>query len=109
DFFAGGSALRADIRALLAGAPDLARALARLSLARGGPRDLAAIRDSLHAASALASKFERADNLPPELVAAVKILKASDSNLQAELARALDEQLPLFTRDGGFVRAGYNR
>jgi len=109
DFFAGDSALRADIRALLAGAPDLARALARLSLARGGPRDLAAIRDSLHAASALASKFERADNLPPELVAAVKILKASDSNLQAELARALAEQLPLFTRDGGFVRAGYNR
>jgi len=109
DFFAGDSALRADIRALLAGAPDLARALARLSLARGGPRDLAAIRDSLQAASALAGKFERADNLPPELVAAVKILKASDSNLQAELARALAEQLPLFTRDGGFVRAGYNR
>jgi DNA mismatch repair protein MutS len=109
DFFAGGSALRADIRALLADAPDLARALARLSLARGGPRDLAAIRDSLAAASALADKFERAENLPPELVAAVKILKAPDSNLQAELARALAEQLPLFTRDGGFVRASYNR
>jgi DNA mismatch repair protein MutS len=55
DFFAGDSALRADIRALLAGAPDLSRSLARLSLARGGPRDLAAIRDSLQAASALAS------------------------------------------------------
>ena len=109
DFFAGDSALRADIRALLADAPDLARALARLSLARGGPRDLAAIRDSLAAASALADKFERAENLPPELAAAVIMLKAPDSNLQAELSNALAEQLPLFTRDGGFVRAGYNR
>ena len=31
-------------------APDIARALARLVLGRGGPRDLAAIRDGLAAA-----------------------------------------------------------
>ena len=36
---------RAEIRAILKSAPDMARALSRLSLGRGGPRDLAALRD----------------------------------------------------------------
>ena len=35
------------LRAALRAAPDIARALARLSLNRGGPRDLAALRDGL--------------------------------------------------------------
>ena len=48
------------LRAQLAAAPDLARSLARLSLGRGGPRDLAAIRDGLAAAEALASRLRRA-------------------------------------------------
>ncbi|MCO6419877.1 DNA mismatch repair protein MutS, partial [Siccirubricoccus sp. KC 17139] len=39
--------LRGAIRTLLKGAPDMARALARLSLDRFAPRDLAAIRDGL--------------------------------------------------------------
>ncbi len=40
----------AKLRAALRSAPDIARALARLSLNRGGPRDLAALRDGLAAA-----------------------------------------------------------
>src|SRR6266403_243843 len=52
--------LRADVRARLAAAPDLARALARLVVGRGGPRDLAAIRDGLHAAAELSERFAAA-------------------------------------------------
>ena len=48
--FVDDAAARADVREQLAAAPDLARALARLVLGRGGPRDLAAIRDGLVAA-----------------------------------------------------------
>ena len=47
--------MRDALRRALAHAPDFLRALARLSLDRGGPRDLAAIRDGLAAAAALAS------------------------------------------------------
>src|SRR6187401_2576676 len=47
EFFVTDAAARADMRQRLAAAPDLARALARLVLARGGPRDLAAIRDGI--------------------------------------------------------------
>lgn len=108
-FFEGDSALRGDARALLATAPDLSRSLARLSLARGGPRDLAAVRDSLAAASALANRLRQAADLPAELAAAIKTLTAPNPALHAELERCLAEQLPLNARDGGFVRAGYDR
>src|SRR6266852_1887534 len=59
EFFVTDAAARADMRERLAAAPDLARALARLVLARGGPRDLAAIRDGIIAAGGLASELEK--------------------------------------------------
>ncbi len=46
--------IREALRRELEGAPDFLRALSRLSLDRGGPRDLAAVRDGLAAAAALA-------------------------------------------------------
>src|SRR3984957_7151171 len=49
--FAADAPLRGDVRERLAAAPDLARALARLGVGRGGPRDLAAIRAGLGAAA----------------------------------------------------------
>src|SRR5207302_7518578 len=49
----GDCALCGDARVRLAAAPDLARALARLVVARGGPPDLAAVRDGLVAAAGL--------------------------------------------------------
>ncbi len=45
---------RRRLREMLAGVPDLERALARLTVGRGGPRDLAAIRDGLTQARDLA-------------------------------------------------------
>ncbi len=108
DYFAADSSLRAEVRGVLAAAPDLSRSLARLSLSRGGPRDLAAVRDSLAAARSLAAMFKSAKQLPDELQEAAAILNASNAGLEQELARALAEHLPLFSRDGGFVRAGYD-
>jgi DNA mismatch repair protein MutS len=48
-------ALREDLRRTLRHTPDLARAMARLALQRGGPRDLGAVRDGLAAAAACAA------------------------------------------------------
>ncbi|HSC17710.1 MAG TPA: hypothetical protein VLC74_02245, partial [Rhizomicrobium sp.] len=50
---ASDSELRQRLRESLRRSPDIARALARISVGRGGPRDLAAIRDGLKAARAL--------------------------------------------------------
>ena len=51
-FFIEREPLREDLRRALRGAPDVARAASRLAFNRGGPRDLAAIRDGLAAAEA---------------------------------------------------------
>jgi len=102
------SVRRAKLRAALHAVPDLSRALARLSLARGGPRDLAAVRDALDAALAMFGALKETA-LPSELAACAKALGAIDPELRATLADALAGELPLSKADGGFIRAGYDR
>ncbi|HWM45761.1 MAG TPA: DNA mismatch repair protein MutS [Xanthobacteraceae bacterium] len=101
--------LRADARARLAAVPDIARALARLVLGRGGPRDLASVRDGLTAARALAQRLAATASAPVEIAAAIADLQRPDAALTRELAAALADELPAFRRDGGFVRTGYDR
>ena len=107
EMFVGDAPARARLREQLAACPDFARALARLVLARGGPRDLAAIRDGLSAAAAIAAGLAAGAGLPDETARARAALGAIDATLAAELARALADELPAFRRDGGFVRAGF--
>jgi DNA mismatch repair protein MutS len=106
--FVGDAAVRAELREQLAAAPDLARSLARLVLGRGGPRDLAAIRDGLVAADALARRLSGLTELPNEIAAAAKALAAPDPGIVATLSAALADELPHLKRDGGFVRAGHD-
>jgi DNA mismatch repair protein MutS len=101
-------AARADLREQLAAAPDLARSLARLAVGRGGPRDLAAIRDGLDAAVAIAARLSSLANAPEEIVAAAAALRAPDPSVADELRAALADELPPVKRDGGFVHAGYD-
>jgi DNA mismatch repair protein MutS len=108
EFFVADATARAEVRDRLEAAPDLARALARLVVARGGPRDLAAIRDGIVAAAALAAELEKRANLAAELAQAVRALRRLDPALAHELDAALAEELPHLKRDGGFVRDGSN-
>ncbi len=101
------TAARADLRERLKSVPDLARALARIVIGRGGPRDLAAIRDGILAAAAFSERLSALASLPRDLGQALAGLRRPDRSLAAELARALAEELPAYRRDGGFVRAGY--
>jgi len=100
--------LRDDVRRQLKAAPDFARALTRLVMGRGGPRDLAAIRDGIAAARDVAQRLSQADRLPDELNTAVAGLREPAASLAAGLAAALAEELPLLKRDGGFVRTGHD-
>jgi DNA mismatch repair protein MutS len=105
DFLVEAAPVRDALRRALAHTPDFLRALARLSLDRGGPRDLAAVRDGLAAAAALAGILEAAEDLPPELLAAYALLRADCGALEGDLQATLADDLPLIKRDGGFVRA----
>ena len=101
-------AARADARSRLQAAPDLARALARLAVGRGGPRDLAAIRDGVLAAADLARALASLKEIPDEIAEALQSCRRPDGMLAAELSAALAAELPAFKRDGGFVREGYD-
>ena len=97
---------RDDVRARLREAPDMERALSRLTLGRGGPRDLGALRDGLTVSAALQALLASAEDPVAELGQANTDL-GEHGVLVSRLGRALDDELPLIARDGGFIRAGY--
>src|SRR5579883_2772068 len=105
-FFIEEPALRRDLRAALRAAPDLARAVSRLSLDRGGPRDLAALRDGLAVARAVAERLAAQPLAGAILAEAARRLAGIAPGLEQILASTLADDLPLNKRDGGFVRAG---
>jgi DNA mismatch repair protein MutS len=105
--FVNDSATRGDIRGTLKTVPDLARALARIVVGRGGPRDLAAIRDGICAAVEFSTRLSALVEVPRDIAEAIAALRRPDAAIATELARALADELPAFRRDGGFVRSGY--
>ena len=96
--------LRPDLAGRLARTPDIERALSRLGLGRGGPRDLAAIRDALGLAGGIADLLDA----PPPLLAEACAALRGHGEIVAALAAALGPDLPLAARDGGFVAQGYD-
>ena len=103
---------RRELRSLLRGAGDLARAVTRLSLGRGGPRDLCCLRESLGAASVVAALFrantDPLDPWPREIADAIRALAVNDelAALRDALTAGLAEDPPALARDGGVVAAG---
>ncbi|TLG75692.1 DNA mismatch repair protein MutS [Methylocystis sp. B8] len=105
DFFLERSDFRGALRAKLARAPDLSRALSRLSLERGGPRDLASVGVALDTARDIAGLFAKFD-LPPEIAAETEALSQADAALAGRIAASLRDSLPLDKRNGDFIREG---
>lgn len=110
-FFASGDRLREALRDELRGVPDMSRSLSRLSLDRGGPRDLAAIGEGLTRARGLAALVSR-ETPPEDVKAAAASLEARPKGGFSELIRPLSEALlqspPMLARDGGFIAKGFD-
>ena len=103
-FLLNAAALREDLRADLRRVPDIDRALSRLALDRGGPRDFAAIRAGLTQAESIAARLS---DVPEILRDAGQALLGHGALIDL-LDAALVAEPPLFARDGGFVAAGYD-
>lgn len=101
----GDTGLCAALRDSLRKCPDIDRALSRLGLDRGGPRDLAAIRNGLAQAGDVAGLL--GDDLPQTLTGARAALTGHDE-LCDLLDRALVAEPPLLVRDGGFIATGFD-
>ena len=104
-FFHADERRRDDTRAILRRCGDMARAMARLALGRGGPRDLVTLRDTLGESAALRARL--AGEATALITGAVRDL-GEHATFVGRLARALAAELPLVARDGGFIAAGYN-
>jgi len=101
--------LRSDLREQLKRTADMERAMARLALGRGGPRDLAALRDTLTASADLRRLMQAAGAAAlPALLSGAERDLGEHSALIDRLARALAAELPLLARDGGFIAHGYS-
>ena len=85
--------------------PDLDRALSRLSMDRGGPRDMTAVQRSVEQAKMIAEAL-------PEEMSEILASSAQDLIGQDVLLTLLDAALvaepPLLMRDGGFIASGYD-
>lgn len=104
--------LKDKLRRSLQSMPDIERALGRLTLGRGGPRDLAAIRDGLKCAEAIGDLLDinnPLNQLPANLAAARSIIKTLPHVLVQRLAEGLSDTLPMLARDGNFIRRGYSQ
>ena len=111
------------LRAALRTAPDIARALGRLSVGRGGPRDLAALRDGLLAAKAAEAALRNSAPPPPSplpqgegashawlptLLRSTAMALRVDPSLEQSLTAALADPAPHRLDDGNAIRPGFD-
>lgn len=110
-YFFDDERLNEELRQNLKAMPDIERALARLTSGRGGPRDLAAIRDGLKAKSSLLAVFASANGLnpvPEKLTTLLMALAAAPQQIFETLKQGLADELPHLARDGGFIKPGFD-
>ena len=105
-WFLDNSRLTAELGGDLRASHDVDRALSRLALDRGGPRDMTAIRDTAAIAARVHERMA-AQTPPPGLASASSELVGL-SEIVDLLDTALVAEPPLLSRDGGFVAPGYD-
>ncbi len=99
------SKLREEVRDYLRLISDMERALSRLSLGRGGPRDLLMLGVSLAQTNKLHELLRTLD--VPSLLHEAREALAGHHLLAEQLASALKPEVPHLVRDGNFVVDGY--
>ena len=113
-WFCGHRPQRQKLREALKSLPDMARALSRLALGRGGPRDLGALAAGLATGEAVCRLFadtrDPLVSLPAEVSQALFALDLAGAPNLAQfrdlLTTGLGPDLPHLARDGGFVAPG---
>jgi DNA mismatch repair protein MutS len=106
--FADAEPTRSGLREALRSCPDIERALSRLAVGRGGPRDLAAMRDGLALAAGLRERLAvpALTGMPGALAACLADL-GDHAALVERLEAALAADPPLLARSGDFIAEDY--
>ena len=110
-WFTDHEAARKAVRDNLKQSQDMARSVTRLSLGRGGPRDILAIRQSWLTAKSIRAEI-LSDDLPKELADAIHDFDLDQlpqiADLLADIDKAFKEDVPMLARDGGFIKEGWH-
>ncbi len=112
-FFISEADIRRKLRGHLRACGDMGRAVSRIALERGGPRDLRVICDTLSECEIINSVFAQnpnlkvADNITRALDAISQADKAELATLRRDIDKAFTVDVPMLARDGGFVAAGW--
>lgn len=110
DIFLQKKDLRTGLREQLRELPDIERALSRLTIGRGSPRDLGMVREGLKQTDIIRSMLQADEDLPGrlnELLARLQITSAL-GEFQDTLRQALVDEPPSLAREGGFVAPGFH-
>ena len=106
DFMIADAELSYSLQSELRKVPDLDRALSRISLDRAGPRDLVAVRNGLKQSSII-TKMLSNFSLPIMIEEKSAVFPDQDKFLNL-LTEALSDDPPILTRDGGFIKEGFD-
>jgi DNA mismatch repair protein MutS len=113
-FFIENIPFKNKIESYLQSIPDLERALSRLTLGRGTPRDLGAVKTTLNIIEELSILFipetynQQSDRVLVQNLKDQLSLSNTVKSLQDYLNKALENDLPFLDRDGGFIREGFH-
>jgi len=106
DFFVQQNNIRTSVRLLLKNVPDIERALSRLSVGRGGPRDMLGIATALAQIPQIRLAFQN-DSLPDSLERTL-LRMGEHSALHARISDCIRPDAPLLARDGNLICDGYS-
>jgi len=114
EFFVQEEELRRNLRGFLRGAGDMARAVSRIALGRGGPRDLKTLAETLQLGETINAAFAKNPAVRPSKNVEFSLMGISLSNksdiaaLAQDLKKALLQDVPMLARDGGFVAPNWS-
>ncbi|MCP4182599.1 MAG: DNA mismatch repair protein MutS [Hyphomicrobiales bacterium] len=100
--------LLGQLREYLKSIPDMARAISRLALNRGGPRDMRSLLQGFEVAKQIYDVLCELRDVPFEIEVIRDGLGNSPDELRELLEAALGDDVPILARDGGFVKQGHN-
>ena len=115
EFFVEQEDLRRSLRGHLRGAGDMARAVSRVVLGRGGPRDLKTLADTLKLGETINAAFAKVpgvrlpENVNHALTAISLSNKAEVAALARDMSKALLPDVPMLARDGGFIAPNWSQ
>lgn len=107
-FYFADPLLRADLRDKMRSIPDIERALGRLVVGRGSPRDLGQICDGLKQSQAIQDLHQKTASDHPALLKMLLPDLSGHGALTDLLSRALIASPPTERTNGGFIAAGYD-